>query len=106
MSRKARVLVGFGGIIVCIFVGAISVAGDFEPGQILSTIGGILFFTGAYRAVFSGKPLMGGEEAIVDRNRREQELDRRLADIQEIVISIDDRLRRLEAGREQEETHP
>ena len=92
MDRKQRIKFGFIGLAVCIFVGALSVEGRFEPGQVFATIGGILFFIGAYRAIFGGKPQNGDTVP----GPRDAELIARLADIQTIVISIDDRLTRLE----------
>jgi len=95
MSRSQRIRFGFIGIAVSAFVGAMSVKGRFEPGQIFATIAGVLFFFGAYRAIFSVKPFPG--DNIPDPVRGNENLARRLADIQEIVISIDDRLKRLES---------
>lgn len=94
MERRQRVIIGFGGIILCVIVGALSVKGRFEPGQILATIAGIMFFVGAYRAVFSPKSIIGEEHDARVAGRAE--IERRLTDIQEIVISIDERLKRLE----------
>lgn len=99
MGRKQRVIIGFAGIGVCVFIGAISVEGSFEPGQVIATIAGILFFIGAYKAIFFGKPSVETEDSQA-RSQPIQGLERRLADIQEIVISIDDRLRRIEQSRD------
>ena len=92
-----EVIIGFAGIGLSVIVGAISVKGRFEPSQVFATIAGILFFIGAYRAIFFGKPEVENE-ATPDQSF--QSLERRLADIQEIVISIYDRLKRIEQSRD------
>ena len=99
MNRKQRIKFGFIGLALCVFVGALSVKGKFEPGQIFATIAGILFFIGAYKAIFFGTA--GSDaDAPVTTQPRDNELLKRLADLQEIVISIDDRLKRLEQNRQ------
>ena len=91
MDRTSRINFRFIGLGVSIFVCAISIEGDFDPGQFFATIVAVLFFIGAYRAI-SGKPV----NEIPQIRDSDAELVRHLADIQEIVISIDERLRRLE----------
>ncbi len=99
MDRKQRVIIGFAGIVVSMIVGAISVKGRFVPGQVLAMFAGILLFIGAYKAIFFGKPPVGDEES-PDLGKRDVNLEHRLADIQEIVISIDERLRRIEQSNQ------
>ena len=94
MSRTQRIKFGFAGLGLSIIVGAMSVKGRFEPGQVFATIAGILFFIGAYRAIFFGNQTLDDDAR--PSTPQDMDLVRRLADVQEIVISIDDRLKRLE----------
>jgi hypothetical protein len=104
MSRTQRIKFGFMGLGLSVVVGAMSVKGRFEPGQVFSTIAGILFFIGAYRAIFSGKPDTNSE--VQQPPVPDADLVRRLADIQEIIISIDERLKRIEQDRQVEKDPP
>ena len=96
MGRKQRVIIGFAGIFISFIVGAISAKSNFSPGQFLAFIAGVFFFFGAYRAVFSGEPQDNGEST--GRLASTEMIERRLTDIQDVVLSIDDRLTRLESS--------
>ena len=95
MGRRQRVIIGFAGLFLSIIAGAICADARFAPGEFLSFVAGAFFFIGAYKAVFSGNPVEPGQR---DKRPELDTIERRLTDIQDVVISIDDRLKRLESA--------
>lgn len=96
MSQNRKVVAGFFGIVICMLVGIVSSKSNFDPGQFIALIGGILFTVGVFKAIFHTPS--DGESATIPTDELKS-LKQRMSDIQEIVISLDERLKRLEETR-------
>jgi hypothetical protein len=91
MSQGEKTLAGFAGLVISIIGGVISNELRFTPGEFLSVLGGILFIVGVYRSAFSSS-----SESTASQNAATQALESRMTDVQEIILSLDERLKRLE----------
>ena len=93
MTQADKTVSGFVGIVICVVVGIVSEKTDFDPGQFIGLVGGILFTVGVFKTVFFTPSDDKSSELPTDELKS---LMQRMSDIQEIVISLDERLKRME----------
>lgn len=95
MSPTQKTIAGFLGVVVSVVTGIISREIRFHPGEFISFIGSLLFIVGLYKTIFA-TPKGPATRAPAEL----QALEHRMTDVQEIVISLDERLKRLEGTKE------
>ena len=94
MSPANKTVAGFAGLIFSLITGTISSEIHFGPGEAIAFFGGVLFLFGIYRSAFSAQSTPAAADLEVLNA-----IQHRITDVQEILLSLDERLKRIESTR-------